>query len=502
MKKSSSSFAATFVTVVAAVAAVSVEACRREGKDATPASEPKSAAAADAGADTDASKAAANDAPLADRTLRVVAEADAASSTATMTADDRLVVTSGSFVYEAKPDGSLALQGSPDAYGPLFPGSEESLIGYVSHARPQRVVAAGKGLDVKLSGDEGAAFHVENGTLSMLDVKSFAKDAAEPELEVEGAPANAKCFRLASYDGHAYARCLVRTKRSKKITFHAKDAGGAWRRAFATLAEEPNAREKDFDDAGTIGADGALYVPARNGETVVRCAELPESRVACETLSIDTKLESTAAPSYRLEYTDAMNQQESRYWATIRIGWPSIPKGSLAIERVVARSMDDVWVVATAHAVGTRVLLHAGPLGGKDRVRLPSDLDGRVLARNTKAPAPWVGHCDQVFVKVVAAKGDGAIDTGALKGRAEEIKKMLNVRTEDEYFTPYGAAIVEGRLYDEHVAGVIVHRNDVEASVDRMERIVDKMVDKLATNPMSRPQVYCTLPVLKSIVAE
>lgn len=508
------SFAATFVTIAAAMAAVSVEACRRESKDpgsigpAKPALTVASAASStgaplvaggDAGADA-ASKAAV--APPVDPTLRVVAEADEPSSTITLTADDRLVVTSGSFVYEAKADGSLALQGGPESYAPLFPGSEETLIGYVSHARPQRVLSAGKGLDIKLTGDEGAAFHVENGNLSMLDVKSFAKDAAEPVLEVEGAPSNAKCFRLPSFDDHTYARCQVRANKTKKITFHAKDANGSWKRAFATLGEEPNAREKDFDDAGTIGIDGALYVPARNGETVVRCTETPESKTACETLSIDAKLESSGAPTYRLEYTDAMNQQESRYWATIRVASPAIPKGSLAIERVVARSPADVWVVATARTVSTRVFLHSGPLGGKDRVRLPSDIDGRVLARNTKAPAPWVGHCDQVFVKVLATKSDAALDTGALKSRSEELKKMLNVRTEDEYFTPYLSAMVEGRLHDEHVAGVIVVRNDVEASVDRMERIVDKMIDKLATNPMTRPQAYCTLPVLTSILAE
>jgi hypothetical protein len=265
------SFAATFVTIAAAMAAVSVEACRRESKDpgavgsAKPAMTAASAASStgvasvaggDAGADA-ASKGAAV-APPVDPTLRVVAEADEQSSTITLTADDRLVVTSGSFVYEAKPDGSLALQGGPESYAPLFPGSEETLIGYVSNARPQRVLSAGKGLDIKLTGDEGAAFHVENGSLSMLDVKSFAKDAAEPVLEVEGAPANAKCFRLPSFDEHTYARCQVRANKTKKITFHTKDANGAWRRAFAALAEEPNAREKDFDDTGTGGADGAL----------------------------------------------------------------------------------------------------------------------------------------------------------------------------------------------------------------------------------------------------
>ena len=85
---------------------------------------------------------------------------------------------------------------------------------------------------------------------------------------------------------------------------------------------------------------------------------------------------------------------------------------------------------------------------------------------------------------------------------ADEMKKLLAVRTEDEYFTPYGSAMVEGRLHDEHVAGIVVYRADVEASVDRMERVVDKMIDKLATNPMSRPTAYCTLPVLSAIVAE
>ena len=453
--------------------------------------------ASDAGPGSDGAADAAPKTPV-DPTIRVVAEADVGGSTIAVTSDDRLIVASGTFLYEAKSDGSLALLGAPESYAPLFPGSEEAVIGYVSNARPSRILGAGKGLDVKLTGDEGAAFHVEDGALTMLDAKTFAKDAPEPEVQVDGAAEGAKCFRLPSFDGNAYARCHAKVGRKTKISFHTKGAAkatdGTWKPAFANAT--------DVMDNGTVGDDGALYGATSKGDALVRCVDGKEPSAACEPITLDTKLESSATPSYNLSYTDTMNQQESRYWSTLRVASPAIPKGPLSIERVVARSRTDLWVAATMPAVGSRVLLHSGALGGKDRVRLPSDLDGRVLARNTKAPSPWVGHCDQVFVKVVAAKGDGAIDTSALKARADEMKKLLAVRTEDEYFTPYGSAMVEGRLHDEHVAGIVVYRADVEASVDRMERVVDKMIDKLATNPMSRPTAYCTLPVLSAIVAE
>jgi len=498
VKKSSFSSSTTLVTLLAAVSAATVPACRREGKDMAGATPAKPLVmtpmpAGDAGPAADAAVDAAPKAPT-DPTLRVVAEADLGGSLTAVTADDRLIVASGTFLYEAKADGSLALLGAPESYAPLFPGSEETVIGYVSNARPFRILGAGRGLDVKLTGDEGAAFHVEDGALTMLDAKTFAKDAPEPEVPVEGVADGTKCSRLPSFDGHTYARCRAKVAKKTKLSFHVKDAAGAWKAAFANAA--------DVADTGTVGDDGALYVATAKGDAVVRCVDGAEPATACETLAIDTKLEASATPSYNLSYTDTMNAQESRYWATLRVAAPAVPKGPLSIDRVVARSRTDLWVAATMPAVGTRVLLHSGALGGKDRVRLPSDLDGRVLARNTKAPSPWVGHCDQVFVKVVAAKGDAAIDTTALKARAEEMKKLVAVRTEDEYFTPYGSAMVEGRLYDEHVAGLVVYRADVEASMDRMERIVEKMVDKLATNPMSRPTAYCTLPVLSAIVAE
>ncbi|MBS2012469.1 MAG: hypothetical protein JST00_06265 [Deltaproteobacteria bacterium] len=499
-----SSTAATWITLLAAASAFSVEACRREGVPSKPAAVvPVAPASAPATSDAGpvAVTAATPPAAPSDPTLRIVAEGDMNGTSPSVTDDGRLVVASGAFVYHARPDGELALQGTPGAYAPLFPGSEETVIGYVSHARPVRVLGAGKGFDVKLSGDEGAAFHVDDGSMTMLDGKAFAKDAAPAEVQVEGA--NGKCFPLLSFDGKTYARCQVRASKARKVTFHVKDAAGAWRSAFVSAS--------DVDDNGTVGADGALYASVHGAEKIVRCEDREAAADAgegpCEALPMDTKAEGTASPGYQTSYTDAMNPEESRYWATIRVTNPPALKGPLAIERVVARSSADVWAVATAPAVGSRVFLHAHPAG--PRTRLPSDVDGRVLARNTKAPAPWVGHCDQVFVKVAAAKLEtdgkpsaGGVKADALAARAAEIKKMLAVKTESEAFTPYGAAIVEGRLHDEQVAGVIVFRSDVEGSVDRMERIVDKMIDKLAANPMSRPQAYCTLPVLTSVVAE
>lgn len=497
-----SSTAATWVTLLAAASAFSVEACRREGVPSKPAAVvPVAAASAPAAADAGPAPVTPPAAPP-DPTLRIVAEGDMSGTSSSVTDDGRLVVSSGAFVYQARPDGALALQGTPGAYAPLFPGSEETVIGYVSHARPLRILGAGRGFDVKLSGDEGSAFHVDDGSMTMLDGKAFAKDAAPAEVQVDGAAG--KCFPLLSFDGKTYVRCQARASKARKVTFHVKDATGAWRSAFAAAS--------DVDDNGTVGADGALYASVRGAEKIVRCEDRDAASDAgdgaCESLPMDTKAEGTAAPGYQTSYTDAMNPEESRYWATIRVANPPALKGPFAIERVIARSRDDVWAVATAQAVGSRVFLHAHPAG--PRTRLPSDIDGRVLARNTKAPAPWVGHCDQVFVKVAAAKLEtddgkpaaGGVKSDALAARAAEIKKMLAVKTENEAFAPYGAAIVEGRLHDEHVAGVIVFRSDVEGSVDRMERIVDKMIDKLAANPMSRPQAYCTLPVLTSIVAE
>lgn len=466
-------------------------------------------AAHDGGADAASPPATA--AP-SDRTLRVVAEADSATPPSfVLTADARLFVVSGPFLYEPRPDGALEVLGGAAAYAPLYAGSEDALVGYLSHPRIERVVdsAAGAGaLDVKLVGESAGGYRIDKGALSLLDAAAFKGDAGarapeEPDAAtVIGSVAAAKgaatkCRRLPSFDGRAYAACRARGAGAAgdKVTFHVKE-GDAYKPAFVAAA--------GVDDKGSIGADGALYVAGTSAASfaVFRCA--PDA--ACDKLPVeldpepkDPKAAAPAPPSYVTSFTDAMDSAESKYWQSFSIGGVRAGQSGLQAEQVLARGPGDVWVLARTSPSSARVYFHSG--AARPRARLASDLDARVLVRNEKAPAVWVGHCDQVFVRLAGTRGDAPLAIEAVKAKVPEIKATLAVRTDDDFYTPFEWTLVEGRLHDERVAGVVVRRSDVEAKVERMERAVDKLVDKLATNPMSRPKVTCTLPVLAAVHA-
>lgn len=480
-----------------------------------------SAAAASAGPGADGGDAAAI-AP-GDRTLRVVAESDLTTSEVAVTADDRLIVTSGPFVYEPRPDGSLELIGGATAYAPLYGGNEDTVIGYLPpHPRVVRVVAsAGGGLEARLFPDAAGGFRLEKGALAPLEAKFFETDAGPwasrgtlpvgaleastvlPALTGPSAAAT-KCRRLPAFDGRSYASCRTRGAAGApgKLSFHVKD-GEAYKPAFAAATS--------VDDKATIGADGALYVAgigAKSSEAAVfRCSE----GAGCEKLAIDIGQEKNdagapppaAPPSYASSITDVIesDSEQARSWQSFSIEATRPAPGQLQIEQVFARSAGDVWIVARKDGFeGGRFILHSG--AARPRARLASDLDARVLVRNHRPPSVWVGHCDQVFVRMAGARGDAPLPVDAIKAKVSDIKATLSARgAGDDFYALFGWTLVEGRLHEERVVGIVVRRTDAEGNLARMERAVERLVDKLTTNPMSRPQVYCTLPVLSAVLA-
>jgi hypothetical protein len=68
------------------------------------------------------------------------------------------------------------------------------------------------------------------------------------------------------------------------------------------------------------------------------------------------------------------------------------------------------------------------------------------------------------------------------------------------YYGPHVRwSLVEGKLGDAAVTGIVVVRPDVEAPIASLERTAERMADKFATGPASKPAIYCTLPVLERL---
>ena len=124
----------------------------------------------------------------------------------------------------------------------------------------------------------------------------------------------------------------------------------------------------------------------------------------------------------------------------------------------------------------------------------PQELDARVLVRNEAAPARWVGHCDQLFVRL-----GPAADEAAISARSGDVRKAVDeARPKGADGEPARAWLVTGRLHRERVVGVVLARSTFDAASKVVERAADRVADKLAKNPVDRPEIYCTLPVLET----
>lgn len=509
-----------------------------------------SASAAPRGLDAGAAKKATGD-----TTIRAVGQSLEGDAHFAMVGGKVLVVN-GSLLWEAKSDGELALLGGPAAWAPLF-SDDENLAGYgATYPHISGVTDDGNG-NVLLAA--GKSFRIAGEKLEVVGEKSFGRgvpfqkkalvERTDPNtgaFEVgwldgtkEGVPAfginvramtptkggglvaigtskkdpsfhavvvkadgtvedtrlqtngRPSCDFVPSFDGAVYVRCgaIAKGKDAQAPKIHRLE-GAAFQEVFA------EAQLPDPEGAMSIDAEGALYAAPKRGLKLTRCPKTG----ACAAIEIDPGVaKGVTTALYRRRNTDAMESSTSRYWETLDVDEltpgkeASIPP---TIRSLVARAPDDVWVV-TSTTQG-QVIAHSG--AARPFVTLPSDINARVMVRNTKPAARWTGHCEQVFVRIAGARGDKVLDVEAAKKRLPDVKQALTVprRDEDYFGAPFHWAMVEGTLGDERVVGVFAARADAEASIDRMETAVQKLVDKLATDPVTKPPVTCTLPMLKS----
>lgn len=509
------------------------------------------AVTSDAGADAAASTigvgADAATAKPRDPTLAVVAEGTSGVSMFP-TLDGRIVVLSGSTAYEAKPHGVLEPLLSSASLAQFHP-DDDTFIGYVQasfaiHRVHGELGAPPYFLDGRA--DKAKSFAVKDGKLSSvgpyearhvvrwrgklltangwsttnrlawIDENTEAVPVVPKSIsmitgmvvDADGAlvvfgqesyeapraaifPATYKsgdaatvveakkattCSLLATFDASAVARCTGSGPKFYRIST----------KGFEPIF--PDAPD-DVHDA-SIGKDGALYVTFTRRLGVERC---PAPAGKCTAIPLPSDLRLAGRASYETEYTDAVERKGeyemgSRSWSTIRIEAAPAKETINRGHTILARSEDDIWL--SANGSQRLVLLHSTDDPSRARVSLPSSLDGRIILKNENPPQPWTAHCEQVFVRLGAANAD------EIAKRVPEMQKALGAEPL-AYESPFHWWLVEGRLQQDHAVGVVVVRRDVEESLDKMERAVERLIAAFSPNPMSKPAAYCTLPVLE-----
>jgi hypothetical protein len=508
-----------------------------------PASASRDASAPDAASDATALLAPARP----DASLRVVAEGDDVSLR--WLSDGRVVIVSGVMVYEARPDGTLALAGSVGAYAAVLP-EDQAPVGYGEGAPWLSSIAAdADGLSVSY-GNAGPVFHIgpqsivhvdgqkplrdpirwrdrwigvdpltaklawgdRTGTLPAVkgDVARLTLDASgglvvlahgsgskTTHVAASDAPGvtydvpgvhNNGCSFLPAYDHHLYLQCTTWDAHQDRHTRFFRFDAGAWKPAFETA---------EGTDLASVAADGSLWAAPHRGPEVVRCAP----GAACTPIPRAALASTPDVPSYEEQYADAIQGETDtniKTWRSIQIG--TTTKAPMdRVEQIVARSSDDVWIVAGAGP--RRLVLHTGaPVAAP--IQLPGRGDAPVLVRNTKPPARWVGHCDQLFVRLGPAR-----EADAFAKRAKELAQIVAPpvpTAPDGVPDDFGITwtLVTGHLHDDAAVGVLLWRSEVESKEATLARVADKVVERFAKDPATTPPVYCTLPVLDKVLAK
>jgi hypothetical protein len=500
--------------------------CRPKPAGDAPAPPPPTLTAADAGA-----AAAADAAAPVDTTFRVVAQSPEPVRFFPQP-DGRLLVGAGGLLYDAKPDGTLTLALPLEAFTPTMP-ADEIMVGY-GEGTAGNVVFAATDKEGLVAQWDHATFRVTNAKLVPMDGAKLVAGVAwrgrivgpqradsrlawltgteaVPSLQASDVAVDRKgglavishfgagglayvaeptdnptttkvpdadrahCRILHAADKEVYVVCTTWDRQKRKSARYRLEAG-AWKPAFVGAPE----------GEASVAADGALWVAS--GLEMQRCAP----NAACTRAAMDPLELEPKTPWYSQTTDEALVDSTFKRYQSFVITTPQ-PLRERAVDAILARSDGDVW--AAVRIDGSYAVVHTGT-AARSRTMLPSEADARVLVRNTKPPTPWVGHCDQIFLRVGAGK-----DADALGKRKADIEATLAaVKTDSDYGISW--AIVRGRLHDKDSAGVVLWRHDLETSQAYLERVATKLTDKLAKDPVDRPVAYCTLPVLTSVVVK
>jgi hypothetical protein len=542
-------FTAVFLSALSGL--TGCEACKAPSKAAD--------ASTDAASSTASSTAAALDAAAEakprDRTLVAIAEGSSDAKLAP-TFDGRIVVLSGAMPYEAKPNGALEPLVGGAALAPLYP-DDDTFVGFLDSStsvqwvrgdlggtpgpllldgfagarrktfavRDRKLVAASTPVEAshvarwkgKLL---GASFGMKQNEMAWLDDKSepapppvakipnitgLAVDAqgtlvvlgfssyerpraalfpatwkaGDAPTIVEGAQ-SPSCSLVPSFDASVVLRCAEGPGFGEGTKFF-RIAKTGFERIF------PHA--PSGVSSGSIGKDGALYVVLPKVLIVLRCAA---DASKCLPIEVKTDFTPIETAQYELNVSDVVERKGDyemgdRSWTTIKVEYNATKDAIGGSASILARDENDIWVFARNYRRG--VLFHSTDDPQRERTRLPSHLDGRFIAKNASPPQPWTGHCEQVFVRLPAEDAK----------RGADVEKALGAKPL-AYDSPFNWWVVEGRLHEDKVSGVVIVRRDVEEKLEKMERATEKLVDAFTPNPMSKPKVYCTLPVLERVL--
>jgi hypothetical protein len=175
---------------------------------------------------------------------------------------------------------------------------------------------------------------------------------------------------------------------------------------------------------------------------------------------------------------------EARVWETLVVLQAPPIAPAKEVDQIVPRPDGTAWIVAHDGKY-TRLVMHVGRRPTRAAIAIGSADDQRNEALGTRGVRTWVGHCPQLFV---------AVPHTDVWSRVEEVRDVvMPALARDKNVGAERGAVVEGRLGERHVAGVLLWRSTPKI----IEAAATALALHFTDNPAAPPTVTCTAPVLE-----
>ncbi|MBX3187605.1 MAG: hypothetical protein KF819_11345 [Labilithrix sp.] len=468
--------------------------------------------------------------------------------------DGKVIVDAGIFVYDVTPDGGLRLVGEPGMYALVR--DDENLGGYDVSRYPQGRTFLGSTSDelrLLTSNDHGEAINLawakgawakapapalpqgltartlrDDGPGKPVDVSlpggiveaswtiaSNGDRVALGRREPSGPPVSAiaragandaklvaidlpiddgrrtSCEAIASWSA-PHVACHTIEGTSKHYVLRLD--GDRWTLVKGGgLGEEPPPSKLE----AAVGPDGSLWFSFAD-DKITRLTRHGKA-LSFELPRADASLTPAAYESG--EEIVSQGNFEYKRWEFVAVH--EQPASAVdEVRQIVPVRDGEVLVLARERGASAHVLIHlrkpSGDIGAlPDPIAIGTDTDQRVAIQNAKPVRTWVGHCPQLFVTLEKQRADGSSSADRVFAREKEIAEAVKaLGGRDVRFAPT-AAIVQGRLGDRQVGGVLLWRALPDAKEELLEKTARGLADRFAESPASPPAISCTAPVLE-----
>ena len=393
--------------------------------------------------------------PTGVSTLRVVAVLGADAHLRAW-GKERLVVDAGLFVYGPRA-GALALLGSPRDYAIdrggddlVGPDSRSPLHGPARHLSPwpQQVVLVTR----------SATWWDVRGWNGTRWGQADVDPERVGETDFEDGYFSGGCKPVLTADAAAYTTCgdslqrIVEVGRSEPI-------GVAGLSTFR--AEMPVA----------VAHDGAMWF---GSDDHVR-------RVTADGHVTDLVL---PVPSAELSRPGFVSAFESETWQSTKLE-PARPALRPKLSKIVPLTDGSVWLLAHSPSPARRSIVYRHGPGEPAPIVVGSPTDQQLEVRNAVGVRAWKASCPQAFVAADDPKRPLASWADTVRATFDDARRHK-----------VSAYLVEGKLAERTVRGVVLHLSEPRADQRALARATATLVAQLGGAGGAPAEAFCSLPVV------